>query len=91
MNSLLALAIIIGSYGAFIEADVTSSPSLPRYGVLCEDTPVRGEPEGAQILYVLSAGEIVPLREQPQFHHRDWVMIKAARWIPLESLCEQNG
>lgn len=88
MNSLIALVIILGSYTAPIPSDIAVMPSLPPYGVLCQDTQVMNAPEGQVVLYDLPEGERVQLREQPRFHHRDWVMIRPAQWIPLAAICK---
>lgn len=70
------------------EGDVLTGISLPPYGEICTETHVYNAPEGTQILYSLSVGDIVQLREQPRFDHRDWVMIKPAEWIPLAVICK---
>lgn len=64
--------------------------SLPPDGQLCQDTGVYGGPDKDiySVLLVIPAGEVVELREQPKWSHRDWVMIAPARWIELSSVCE---
>ena len=86
----LLTASLLGTIGVHPVAtdDVARPPVLPPYGTLCEDANVYGMPEGAEILYTLPAGEVVQLREQPRFEHRDWVMIKPARWIALSTVCD---
>ena len=100
MNRYIALITIILSIGSVgsrnmatqrtvvIESDVAEMPSLPGYGTICTETYVYGSPEGTQVLYSVSVGDVVQLREQPRFNHRDWVMIKPAQWIPLAAICK---
>ena len=88
------LLLVLGVVGArsmarIIESDVAAMPSLPPYGVICTATHVYGEPEGTLVLYSVSVGQIVQLREQPRFAHRDWVMINPAEWIPLSAVCKE--
>lgn len=88
MNSLIALVIIFGSYATPVAGDVAAFPSLPAYGVLCQETEVMNAPEGSTVLYVLPVDTRVQLREQPRFRYRDWVMIRPAEWIPLAAICK---
>jgi hypothetical protein len=71
-----------------VEDDVIMGNHLPRYGVLCQDTVVRGAPmESQDYEYILSKGTVVDLIEQSRGQDRSWVMIKSADWIQLNKLC----
>ena len=71
-----------------VDGDVITGNSLPRFGVLCVDTAVQGNPhDGFDPLYILSKGETVRLREQSHGSDRGWVMIAPAEWIKGNSLC----
>lgn len=73
-----------------MEGDVITGNTLPRYGELCEKTPVRGSPaEDSAVLYTLPAGEVVRLREQSHGDDRSWVMIAPANWVRLSALCKR--
>jgi hypothetical protein len=99
---LSILLAIHGSVGGRVVQHIDSAPiittdgevlagiSLPPYGKLCQETPVRGGPDAAiyEPLYSLPTGSVVQLREQPRFDPRDWAMIAPAQWIPLSALCE---
>lgn len=79
MNKTIFLLLIICLF----------TTSLPRYGVLCQDTPVYGSPyEGMKVRYTLPEGEVVRLREQSHGTDRSWVMIKPANWIRISVLCD---
>jgi hypothetical protein len=69
--------------------NVIMGNTLPRYGVLCEDTNVQGNPhDGFATLYTLQKGETVRLREPGGDGHA-WVMIAPAQWIRITALCQR--
>ena len=71
------------------ESDVLPN-SMPAMWVLCNDVPVRGAPlETANILYTLTAGTEVPLRELGRGYAVGWVMIRPVEWIPMSALCKR--
>ncbi len=73
-----------------MEGDVIMGNTLPRYGELCEKTPVRGSPaDDSAVLYTLPAGVVVRLREQSHGDDRSWVMIAPANWVRLSALCKR--
>ncbi len=73
-----------------MEGDVITGNTLPRYGELCEKTPVRGSPaDDSAVLYTLPAGVVVRLREQSHGDDRSWVMIAPANWVRLSALCKR--
>ena len=73
-----------------MEGDVITGNTLPRYGELCEITPVRGSPaDDSVVLYTLPAGVVVRLREQSHGDDRSWVMIAPANWVRLSALCKR--
>lgn len=70
-----------------VEDGVIMGNTLPRYGVLCEDAGVQGNPhDGFKVYYTIPKGETVRLREQSK-PTGEWVMIAPAEWIRLSSLC----
>lgn len=71
-----------------LEDDILTGLSLPSHGILCSDVDVMNAPEGTEVLYSVSVGTTIQLREQPRFDHRDWVMIRPAQWIPLSAVCQ---
>ena len=71
-----------------IENDVIMDNTLPRYGTVCADVKVYGQPaEDNDPLYEIKAGEVVRLREQSHGNGRKWVMIAPANYIRLTDLC----
>lgn len=69
------------------EDEVITGVSLPDWGTVCVATEVRGGPdEMYPVLYSVSIGERVRIHDQSR-PDGTWVSIKAARWIPLKSLC----
>jgi hypothetical protein len=93
---LFLLAVICGFVyplrnGLFVitvEDDVITGNTLPRWGVLCQDANVQGNPhDGFAVLYTLPKGEKVRLREQSRGPDHSWVMIAPANWIKGNTLC----
>lgn len=71
-----------------VENEIITGNTLPRFGVLCEDASVQGNPhDGFETLYILSKGTKVRLRDQGG-DGRSWVMIAPAHWIRMSALCE---
>lgn len=61
--------------------------ALPLWSEICTETGVYGDPYGLHApFYTLSVGVRVRLHELS--HGGTWVMIKPAKWIPLQALCE---
>lgn len=75
MKNFLLIALLLFQFG------------LPRYGITCEDTQVRGSPRyEARVLYDLPKDTRVRLRDRSR-PTGEWVMIAPAHWIPLEVIC----
>jgi hypothetical protein len=93
---LFLLAVIIGFVTPLpdeglsvvtVEGDTITGNTLPRYGILCEDADVQGNPyDGFKVYYTIPKGKTVRLREQGG-DNRSWVMIAPAYWIRGNTIC----
>jgi hypothetical protein len=70
-----------------LEDDVIVSVGLPDWGTVCAPAIVRGGPgENYPEMYSIGVGTHVRIHDQ-SMPDGNWVSIKAARWIPLDSVC----